>query len=58
MFVLFDVEWLTAEDGTRRITQLAAIRTDEVWHPGEKFNVLVRPEKWDSDWEHPAYSGY
>jgi len=58
VFVLFDVEWLTAEDGTRRITQLAAIRTDEVWRPGEKFNVLVRPEKWDSDWEHLAYSGY
>lgn len=58
MFVLFDLEWVTAEDDTRTMTQLAALRTDTAWRPCGEFCTLVRPPHWDCGWEHVAYSGY
>lgn len=35
MYVLFDLEWVTAEDGTPTMTQLAALRTDGAWQSQE-----------------------
>ena len=35
MYVLFDLEWVTAEDGTPAMTQLAALRTDGAWQSQE-----------------------
>lgn len=58
MYVLFDVEWVTAEDGLRTLTQLAALRTDTAWEPCAEFHTLASPAKYDADWEHPAYNGY
>lgn len=58
MFVLFDLEWVTAEDGTRSMTQLAALRTDGAWQSNDSFSVLVKPERGGHDWEQVAYNGY
>lgn len=58
MFVLFDLEWITAEDGTRTMTQLAALRTDTAWRPQDAFCVLVKPERGEHDWAQVAYNGY
>lgn len=35
MYVRFDLEWVTAEDGTPAMTQLAALRTDGAWQSQE-----------------------
>lgn len=58
MFVLFDLEWVTAEDGTRTMTQLAALRTDGAWQSSDSFSVLVKSEQGEHDWEQVAYNGY
>lgn len=58
MYVLFDLEWVTAEEGTRTMTQLAALRTDHTWQLKDTFCVLVKPERGSHDWEQVAYNGY
>lgn len=58
MYVLFDLEWVTAADGLRTLTQLAALRTSSAWVPCAEFHTLARPAEYDADWEHLAYSGY
>ena len=58
MYVLFDLEWIAAEDGTRTMTQLAALRTNGAWQCKDTFCILVKPERGEHDWEQVAYNGY
>ena len=58
MIVLFDVEWITAADGGRSMTQLAALRTNAAWEPCAEFHTLVSPAEYNADWEQVAYNGY
>lgn len=58
MFVLFDLEWVTAEDGTHAMTQLTALRTNGAWQCKDAFSVLIKPEQDEPDWGHVAYNGH
>ncbi len=56
MIVLLDLEWIE-KDGPH-LTQLSAVRTDEIWNIQKSMNLLVNPgEKCLAEPEHIAFGG-